>query len=97
MSKEVCTMTNILALPKVTMASSFAPPNIPVLPRNGMIRTYDNQNRTATRPYFAETVFFYKEPDEDFTVSALSLSPDNSAVISEFCDPGLSCSHMAQK
>ncbi|VDP10578.1 unnamed protein product [Heligmosomoides polygyrus] len=49
------------------MVSSFAPPNIPVLPRNGMIRTYDNQDRTFTRPYSAKTVFFYKEGDEYFT------------------------------
>ncbi|WKX88499.1 hypothetical protein Q1695_008273 [Nippostrongylus brasiliensis] len=49
------------------MVSSYAPPNIPAPPRNGMIRTYDNQFRTFTRPYSAKTVFFYKEGDEYFT------------------------------
>ncbi|PIO74903.1 hypothetical protein TELCIR_03092 [Teladorsagia circumcincta] len=43
-------------------------PNIPVEPKNGMIRTY-NHDRTFTRPYSAKTVFFYKEGDEYFTVS----------------------------
>ncbi|XGW24640.1 hypothetical protein V3C99_006234 [Haemonchus contortus] len=42
-------------------------PNIPVEPRNGMIRTYENHDRTFTRPYSAKTVFFYKEGDEYFT------------------------------
>ncbi|VDM77846.1 unnamed protein product [Strongylus vulgaris] len=50
------------------MASAFSPPNIPVQPRNGMIRTYENHERTFTRPYSAKTVFFYKEGDEYFTV-----------------------------
>lgn len=63
---------------QATMVSSFAPPNIPVLPRNGMIRTYDNQDRTFTRPYSAKTVFFYKEGDEYFTVSLHELTSDGS-------------------
>ncbi|VDM60558.1 unnamed protein product [Angiostrongylus costaricensis] len=44
-------------------------PKIPVEPRNGMIRVYDNQEKTFTDPYSAKTVFFYKEGDEYFTVS----------------------------
>ncbi|VDL75055.1 unnamed protein product [Nippostrongylus brasiliensis] len=55
------------------MVSSYAPPNIPAPPRNGMIRTYDNQFRTFTRPYSAKTVFFYKEGDEYFTNFATKL------------------------
>uniref|UniRef100_A0A158P6F8 Doublecortin domain-containing protein n=1 Tax=Angiostrongylus cantonensis TaxID=6313 RepID=A0A158P6F8_ANGCA len=45
-------------------------PKIPVTPRNGMIRVYDNQERTFTDPYSTKTVFFYKEGDEYFTVSS---------------------------
>lgn len=43
-------------------------PNLPV-PVNGMIRTYENPNRSFQRPYSAKTVFFYKDGDHYFTVS----------------------------
>ncbi|CAD5205758.1 unnamed protein product [Bursaphelenchus okinawaensis] len=36
-------------------------------PVNGMVRTYDNKNRTFQRPYSAKTVFFYKDNDVYFT------------------------------
>lgn len=42
-------------------------PNVPD-PVNGMIRTYDNENRTFSRPYSAKTVFFYKDGDHNFSV-----------------------------
>lgn len=48
-------------------------PNLPD-PVNGMIKTYDNQGRTFSRPYSAKTIFFYKEGDEHFTVSQLSFT-----------------------
>ncbi|KAF8366928.1 hypothetical protein PRIPAC_84757 [Pristionchus pacificus] len=47
----------------------MALPNVPD-PVNGMIRTYDNQQRTYSRPFSAKTVFFYKDGDEHFTISA---------------------------
>lgn len=43
-------------------------PNLPV-PVNGMIKTYENSNRSFQRPYSAKTVFFYKDGDSYFTVS----------------------------
>ncbi|CAD5208597.1 unnamed protein product [Bursaphelenchus xylophilus] len=36
-------------------------------PVNGMVKTYDNKNRTFQRPYSAKTVFFYKDNDVYFT------------------------------
>lgn len=42
-------------------------PNLPV-PVNGMIKTYENAERTFTRPYSAKTIFFYKLGDDHFQV-----------------------------
>ncbi|CAI5438081.1 unnamed protein product [Caenorhabditis angaria] len=41
--------------------------NLPAHPKNGLMKTYDNPQRTFTRPYSAKTVFFYKEGDVYFT------------------------------
>ncbi|KAK6026762.1 hypothetical protein OSTOST_07254 [Ostertagia ostertagi] len=60
------TLTNLLHVSYISTTHMTSLPNIPVEPRNGMIRTY-NHDRTFTRPYSAKTVFFYKEGDEYFT------------------------------
>ncbi|ETN77571.1 hypothetical protein NECAME_10952 [Necator americanus] len=68
------------------MVSSYAHPNIPILPRNGMIRTYDNQDRTFKRPYSAKTVFFYKEGDEYFTGIRVPISKSRYRNIESLLD-----------
>ncbi|KAF1770768.1 hypothetical protein GCK72_002591 [Caenorhabditis remanei] len=40
---------------------------LPVQPKNGIMKTYENPSRTFTRPYSAKTVYFYKEGDVFFT------------------------------
>ncbi|CAJ0595145.1 unnamed protein product [Cylicocyclus nassatus] len=68
------------------MASAYAPPNIPIQPKNGMIRTYDNHERTFTRPYSAKTVFFYKEGDEYFTGIRVPVSKNRYRTIDSLLD-----------
>ncbi|CAB3407093.1 unnamed protein product [Caenorhabditis bovis] len=41
--------------------------SLPAQPKNGVIRTYENQARTFSRPYSAKSVYFYKEGDVFFT------------------------------
>uniref|UniRef100_A0A1I7X1W1 Doublecortin domain-containing protein n=1 Tax=Heterorhabditis bacteriophora TaxID=37862 RepID=A0A1I7X1W1_HETBA len=66
--------------------TSFMLPNIPVQPRNGMIRTYENDTRTFTRPYSAKTVFFYKEGDEYFTGIRVPISKSRYRTIDSLLD-----------
>jgi hypothetical protein len=58
------------------------PPNMPG-PVNGMVKAYDNANRTFTRPYSAKNVIFYDAHDEYFTASYKYCF--NSVVRYNFC------------
>ncbi|GMR52764.1 hypothetical protein PMAYCL1PPCAC_22959 [Pristionchus mayeri] len=68
--------------------SGFRPmalPNVPD-PVNGMIRTYDNNRRTYSRPFSAKTVFFYKDGDEHFTGVRLPVSKNRYRTIDSLLD-----------
>ncbi|CAI4229940.1 unnamed protein product [Auanema sp. JU1783] len=66
--------------------SSIILPNVPTQPTNGMIRTYENQTRTFTRPYSAKTVFFYKEGDEYFSGVRVPVSKQRYRTIDSLLD-----------
>ena len=67
---------------QLKMAAQIVP-NIPV-PINGMVKSFQNEKRTYTRPYSAKNVLFYNGHDEYFqvkcrlscsTLSCLGCSP----------------------